>query len=111
MRGRNFPVQARLGVIADRSEHTNSKTRKGTKEHVMNVGELSYPADLRAPGKMRDRIICHERVDGVVLTDLPDSLNPFVYYFFRSWFHGRFELGTALWFGGFACLFLEHGLG
>ena len=66
----------------------------------MNVGELSYPADLRAPGKMRDRIICHERVDSALLTGLRDSLKPFVYYFFRSWFPGRFELGTALWFGG-----------
>lgn len=44
----------------------------------MNVGELSYPADLRDPGKMRDRIICHERVDGVLLTGLPDSLKPFL---------------------------------
>src|SRR5262245_51320045 len=58
--------------------------RGRNKEHVMNVGELSYPADLRAPGKMRDRIICHERIDGTLLTDPPDSLKPFVYYFFRS---------------------------
>jgi len=66
----------------------------------MNVGELSYPADLRAPGKMRDRIICHERVDGALLTDLPDSLKPFVIISFGVGFMGVSNWGRLFGLAG-----------
>ena len=73
------------------------RSGKAPKNMLRRWENCAIPQTCAPPAKCATASSAIERVHGTLLTGLPDSLKPFVYYFFRSWwFHGRFGLGTAL---------------